>query len=350
VKPAPLPQFKPTAQVRVAWRTSLGKSKSYVFRPALSGGDVYAAGADGTLARLNAANGKVAWRINTREPLSAGVSVDSDMVLLGTSKGGVLAYGLDGKLLWRSTVSSEVLSPPRASEGVVVVRSGDGRIVGLSAAKGERQWEFQATLTPLLLRADPGVIIVGNLVLAGLPGGKLVALDLVTGAPRWEATVAQPTGANELERITDVAAPPVVEGERACAVAFQGRIACYDLAKGTLEWSRDASSAARLAMDATAVYTTDDTGAVIAFDNASGATLWKQDKLFAREVSGPAVRGSLVAVGDYQGYVHFLERADGAFVVRTGTDGSAITAPPLRAGSNVLVQTRSGGLYAIAVQ
>jgi len=48
--------------------------------------------------------------------------------------------------------------------------------------------------------------------------------------------------------------------------------------------------------------------------------------------------------------VHFLERGDGAFVARVSTDGSAISAPPLRVGSNVLVQTRSGGLFAISIK
>ena len=56
-----------------------------------------------------------------------------------------------------------------------------------------------------------------------------------------------------------------------------------------------------------------------------------------------------MAVGDYQGYVHFLDRDDGAFAVRIATDGSAIKARPQRVGQNVLVQTRKGGLYAISV-
>ena len=350
VKPAKLAEFKPTAQARVTWRASVGGSKSYIFSPALAQGAIFAAGADGTVARFDAANGKQVWRTNSGVRLSAGVAVDGDLVLVASNKGDVLAYGLDGKERWRATVTSEVLSPPRASGNIVVVRSGDGRIFGLDATSGEQQWQYQATMTPLLLRAQPGVSIIGNAVLVGLPAGKVMALNLATGIPLWGATVAQPKGANELERITDVAAPPLVDREQACAVAYQGRIACYDVAKGTLEWSRDASSAAGLATDAVAVYMTDENGAVMAFDKASGATLWKQDKLFARQVSGPAVRGSLIVVGDYEGYVHFLERADGAFVVRVSTDGSRITTPPLTVGSNVLVQTRDGGLYAIEVK
>ena len=350
VKPSPLPQFKPTADARVAWRTSVGSSKEFVFFPALRSGAIFAAANDGNVTRLDAANGRQAWRVNTKARLSGGVGADSDLVLVGSDKGVVIALSLEGKEVWRSQVTSSVLSAPRQAGNLVIARSGDGHIYGLDAANGARKWEYQATMPPLLLRDASGVTPLRELILAGLPAGKLVALNPSTGVPTWDAVVAQPKGANELERVTDVAAAPVVSEDQVCVVAFQGRIACYDAAKGTLQWGRDASSAAALAVDATSIYMTDDSGVVMAYDKASGATLWKQDKLLARGVSGPGVVGSLVVVGDYEGYVHFLERSDGAFVARISTDGSGISAPPLRVGNNVLVQTRGGGIYAIAIK
>ena len=287
MKPSPLPEFKPTAEARVAWRASVGSSKEYVFFPALRGGAIFAAGYDGNVTRLDAANGKQAWRVDSGVQLAGGVGADTDLVLVGSDRGLVIAYSLEGKEQWRSQVTSEVLSVPRAIGNLVIVRSGDGRIFGLDAANGERKWEYQATLPPLLLRAESGVTPLRDLVLVGLPAGKLVGLNLTTGVQVWDAVVAQPKGANELERVTDVAAAPVVSDDQACAVAFQGRIACYDATKGTLQWSRDASSAKSLAMDAVSVYMTDENGVVVAYDKASGATLWKQDKLLARGVSGP---------------------------------------------------------------
>lgn len=350
VKPSPLPQFTPTTQARIAWRTSLGDSKRYVFTPVLRAGAIYAAAHDGSVARYDAATGRRIWHVVTDERLSGGVGAEADQVLVASEKGAVLAYSLDGKPMWRSQVTSEVLSAPRSADGVVVVRSGDGRIAALDATTGGRRWEYQATLPPLLLRADAGVAVAQNIVLAGLPGGKLVALNLETGAPMWDAVVAQPKGANELERITDIAAAPVVEDDRACAVTFQGRIACYELTKGALLWSRDASSAVGLAADRLTVFMVDESSVVIAFDKASGATLWKQGKLSARALSAPAVVGALVVVGDFEGYVHMLDRESGAFVARIATDGSAISARPLRVGDDVLVQTRRGGLYAISIK
>ena len=69
---------------------------------------------------------------------------------------------------------------------------------------------------------------------AGTAGGHLLALDVVTGIVGWDATVANPKGATELERIADVTGLPLVLERDVCAVAYQGRVACFDLARGTL--------------------------------------------------------------------------------------------------------------------
>ena len=350
IKPAKLTDFKPTGEARVMWRVGVGDSRPYVFSPAVFQGAVFAASHAGQLVRVDATSGKQIWRVNTKAKLSGGVGAEGDIVLVGSEKGVVLAYSLDGKELWRAHVTSEVLAPPRVAQGIVVVRSGDGKIFGLDAATGERKWEHQVTLPPLILRSQSGVTFAGDLVLAGLPGGRLLALNLATGAEVWEAVIAQPKGANELERITDIGGTPVlVDAEKGCAVAYQGRVACVDLSKGTLVWGRDASSADSAAADRSTLYITDPSGVVTALDRESGATLWKQQRLLNRRVTGPTSVENFVIVGDYQGYVHVLHADDGLFVARTSTDGSAIGSEPLRVGSNVIVQTNSN-VFAIAIK
>ena len=300
---SPLPEFKPTADARVAWRASVGSSEEYVFFPALRGGAVYAAGYDG--------NGHAPGRGQRQAGLARGHRVAA----LGrrrrrrrtscwwrSDKGVVLAYSLEGKQLWRSQVTSEVLSAPRTIGNLVVVRTGDGRIFGLDAANGERKWEYQATPAAAAvarrIRRDP----VRELVLAGLPAGKLVALNLSTGAQVWDAVVAQPKGANELERVTDIAAAPVVSDGAGLRRGVPGP----HRAATTSPRARCSGAATRRPLRAwrwtrVTVYMTDESGVVVAFDKTTGATLWKQDKLLARGVSGPAAVGSLVVVGDYRG-------------------------------------------------
>ncbi|MEX0959751.1 MAG: outer membrane protein assembly factor BamB [Burkholderiales bacterium] len=346
-KPAPLPDFDPTAKTRVAWRAHVGDSGRYAFSPLYLDDAVYAASIDGDLLKLSADRGRTVWRIDAGEELSGGVGAAGNIVLVGTAEGAVLAFDTDGKRLWRSQVSSEVLSAPAGTGDIVVVRSGDSRVFGLDAKDGSRLWEYQGPTPPLTLRAVPGLVVVENAVVGGFPGGKLIVLGLRNGALLWETSVAVPRGDNELERIADIAGTPLVEADRICAVTYQGKVGCYETERGTQLWSRPASSAGSLGADPATIYYSEENGDVVALDKATGASMWRQEKLYARGVSAPLAFGDYVVVGDFKGFLHFLNKEDGAFAARRRTDGSPILAQPVALGERVLVQTDRGGLYAI---
>jgi len=349
-KMAPLAAVKNTADVKVMWTAGVGKAAAYVFTPAVVGNAVYAAAQDGTLMRVE--DGKTIWKIKAGQALSSGVGADDRLVVVGTAKGDVLAFSADdGTPRWQARVSSEVLASPTVGADGVAVKSGDNRVTLLDLADGGKKWVYQRSTPPLSVRSAGAPVFSDRYVFVGFPGGKLVALTLQNGAPAWEGTVALPKGATELDRVADVVAPPVIEGTQVCAVAFQGRVACFDLAQGgTMIWSRDISSAVGLALDGRYLFVTDEKGAVHALDRISGSSMWKQDKLLNRRVSGPAVRRGNVVVADAEGIVHFLSREDGSFVGRQKTDGTPVRTPVQLLGSNFLVQTSGGSLSAIEAQ
>jgi outer membrane protein assembly factor BamB len=349
-QPAPLVALKGTMAVRTAWKLDIGKSHDYMFSPALAGQTVLVAGGDGAIARLDAASGRPLWRIKAKMPLSAGVGTDGSMLAVGGVKGAVLTYDMEGKALWTAQASSEVLSSPVVGQGMVVVRTVDNRIVGFDAKTGEKKWTVQRVAPPLTLRDAPGMVIAGKDVIVAQPGGKLLSLVLASGAPRWEIAVGEARGATELERVTDIGGTPVIIENDVCAVSYQGRVGCFDLATGTARWTKELSSDVGVAVDQRFVFATDEKGDVLAFNRETGSSAWKNDKLGYRRLSTPVSYGRAVAVGDYQGIIHFLSREDGAFLARAATDGSAVTATPLVAGSNLIFQTQSGTVTAIAVE
>lgn len=350
-KAAELVAFEPRATTRIVWQGSVGNAQRNAFYPAVSGNTVYAAGASGQIAGFGAGTGNQQLRFEAGTPLSGGVGFGAGMLLAGTAGGEVLAFDTSGKPLWKVQLTGEVLSPPAAADGVVVVRTGDGRIYGLNATDGKRRWVYQRAMPSLAVRSYAGIVVERGAVFAGFPGGRMVAIALATGNVGWEAVVALPRGTTELERVTDVTSLPVVDGSQICAVAYQGRVACFDVQRGDTVWARDMSSVAGMGIDARSVYVTDDRSAVLALDRRSGASLWKQDKLSGRWATAPLALGRYVVVGDFQGYVHVMSRDDGAFVSRIATDGSPIQVAPVALDqSTVLVQTRNGGLYSINVQ
>jgi outer membrane protein assembly factor BamB len=349
VKAAELVPIQATGDLKVQWQASVGAAGDFVFTPAVVGDSVYAASRDGALARFD--NGRQVWRVSVGQTLSGGVGSDGKQVAVGTSKGEVLTFDAEtGNAGWKVQVSSEVLAAPAIGGGLVVVRSGDSRLFGLEAADGKRRWIYQRNTPTLSLRSNVGVLMSEQVVVAGYPGGKLVAVNTKNGAAIWEVTVALPKGSTELERVADVTSLPVVDGRQICSAAFQGRVSCFDVSTGNVLWGRDMSSSAGLDMDKRHVYVTDDNGTVFAFDRETGASVWKQDKLSMRGVSRPVVVGRYVVVADYQGFVHLLNRDDGAFAARSATDGSAVMADPQPLSNGVLVQTRNGGVFALTGQ
>jgi outer membrane protein assembly factor BamB len=233
---------------------------------------------------------------------------------------------------------------------MVVARSIDNRIIGYDAATGEKKWTVQRPAPALTLRLAPGMSVRDKDVIIAQPGGKLSSLIMATGAPRWEVEVGVARGATELERVTDIGGSPVVFENDVCAVSYQGRVGCFDLTTGSARWTRDLSSQVGVAVDQLYVFAADDKGAVFAFNRESGTNAWKNDKLAYRGLSTPVSFGRAVAVGDYQGYVHFMSREDGSLLARVATDGSPITANPVLAGSNLIFQTQNGTVAAIAVE
>ena len=353
-QPLPLTEIKPTVTLAPGWRAAIGSAGSYYFTPALADGNVYAAAADGALAAFDVRTGAQKWRVQAnRGGLSAGVAAGEGTVVVATLKGEVLAFDANGREKWKAPVSSEVLAAPLVVDGLVLVRSNDNRIYALGVADGKRRWAYQRAAPALVLRNFAGLAVGRGMVYAGFPGGRLVALSTSNGTVRWEATVALPKGSTELERIADITGAPVVGERMTCAVAYQGRVACFDAGNGQPVWSRDVSSQTGLAADARYVFITDDRSALVGLALETGSSLWKQDRMLHRGLSAPLSIGRAVIVGDYQGFLHALAREDGSLIGRTATDGTWIAAPPLRLTLGVtegfLVQTRAGGLFTFAL-
>lgn len=337
-------------EIPLMWKSRVGESETAHFLLAYNDEAVYAADEKGQLVRLDSETGEQDWSVKTEYSFSAGVNANENMVLVGTSKGEVLAYNDAGQSLWKAQLSSEILSPPRVQSDIVVVRTADARIYGLDAIDGNRKWVYQGTTPTLTVRSYAGVAIDQGAVFAGFAGGKMVAMSLFNGNIGWEAVVSQPSGVTELERMTDITSTPAIDDQLVCAVAYQGRVGCYQVIDGAQIWARESSSSAGLAMDNDYVYVTEDNGVLAAYDKRSGAGMWKQARLGSKKLTAPLVAGNYIIVGGAKGYVNVLRNYDGVVLARAETDGGAIRSQPQRIPGGFVVQTVKGGIFAFSTQ
>ena len=347
-EPAPLVEFAPSLTPRVAWRTSVGSARRAVLQPAVLENAIYAAAGNGTVVRIGP-TGDIVWRVDTNTPITGAVGSDGFVVAVGSPRGDVIALGADGKELWRAQVGAAIQSPPLVGRGLVVVRGSDYRVTAFEATSGRRRWNYQRTVPPLTLSAPSEMSFAGDFVAVGYPSGRLVMLAVANGTVRWDAPVAEPRGATEVERLVDVLGAPRVIGGEVCAAAYQGRIACFEVGNGNLRWAREFSAGAGLGADANRVYGVDAKSQVAAFASSTGANAWRQEKLLNRDLTTPLALRRAVLVGDYAGYLHFLSPEDGGFLARVPL-GSEINATPQAFGGGAIVQTQDGTVALVTVE
>ncbi|AXV81895.1 outer membrane protein assembly factor BamB [Ralstonia solanacearum] len=344
-EPAKLQDVQQVLAVRQAWSVSVGKSGRYVMQPAVAGDNVYVSAAGGTVTALEGATGRAVWRGKADVDLTSGPGSDGTLTAVAGEKGTIIAFDDKGAQKWKASVNGEVLTAPLVGQGLVVVRTTDGRIMGLDGASGERKWIYQRSSSALNLRSSLPMVFAGDNVVLGFAGGKLGAIAANNGALRWEATVSYPRGVSEIERLNDVTGTPSIDGQQVCAVSFQGRVACFDITTGAPRWGRDFSSPTGVTQEDGNLFAADDKSVVYGFNAQNGADLWKNEALLWRELGAPLAFGRAVIVGDFEGWLHFLSRDDGKFVARVKADGSAISAAPVVVGQTLVVQTRGGGVY-----
>ncbi len=368
--PNQLEPMQDRIKVKYMWSRKVGDGvgdRYLKLPPVISENKMYLLDHQGHLWCLSTKDGEPLWERDLAKQVESGPVLEEGYLFAGTSKGEVLAISpVDGNIIWESALSSEILSAPTSQQGIVVARTVDGKVYGLEAKTGKRLWVYERGVPVLTLRGTGRPLIADGVVYAGLDNGHLVALTLREGTVLWDTTIAVPQGRTEIERMVDVDATPMIADGVIYTVAYQGRLSALRADSGRVLWVRDVSSYAGLQMDPYRLYVVDSEGMVIAMDRSSGATLWKQDKLLRRKLTRPQLQMQYLVVADYNGYVHWLSREDGAILARDRVrdnrfgDGTAlnddehsransILATPVVADNMLYAVNRLGVLTAFSV-
>jgi outer membrane protein assembly factor BamB len=348
--PAELVDIKSVLPVDKLWSTGVGGGGE-ALRLALGLAHeedvLYAAARDGKVRAIDAANGRTRWQTDTKLELSAGPGAGNGLVVVGTNDGEVVALDAEaGTVRWTARVSGEILAAPLVAGDRVVVRSVDGRMRALLASDGSEAWMVEDIVPRLSLRGTAPPVLAGSTVICGFDSGKVMAVNLESGEILWQAQVSTPKGRSELERLADVDAAVQVDGGDVYAVGYQGRAAMIALDSGQIWWARDLSSYRGLALDDANLYVATSEGDVVALRRRDASILWTQQGLKRRWLSTPAVVGPAVMVGDFDGYLHWLDRESGTFVARERPGRDRISVAPLVVGDRVFVVDDGGEIVA----
>jgi len=346
-KPKPLESLMPKIAGRQVWSAKLDGVR-FPLSVVVRDGSFIVASSGGTLMALEAESGRQLWTASAGAPLSAGVGSDGRFHAVVTMDNKLVSF--DGsKEIWREQLKSRVSTAPLVAGERVFVMGVDRAVHAYDAKDGKRLWTLQRPGEALTLLHIGVLTGVKDTLVAG-QGPRLAGIDPTRGTLRWEVPVGSPRGTNEVERLADLIGPAVRLGTRLCARSFQAAVGCVDTETGRLLWARNTGGINAVDGDEELIFGADATDRIVAWKTANGETTWTSERMLFRGLSAPASVGPTVAFGDFEGYVHFLDRKDGQPLLRLSTDGSPVVGRPALSGTTLLVVTRNGGLFAFRPQ
>lgn len=350
-QPTKLTDFNATLKAERVWTASVADKGAKPLRLGLGlsidGNRVYAAGRKGEVAAFDLQSGRTLWRTKTKLALSGGPGSGAGLVVVGSTFGDLVALNSsDGAVRWKTRLNGEVLSAPAVSERLIALRTVDGKLRGISPKDGQELWSQEQQVPRLSLRGTASPVMTGDLVLSGFDNGKVEAVNVNDGSVQWETTISPAHGKTELERMDDVDSTVRVSGSDVYAIGFQGRVSMLALDTGQTWWSHDASSFRAIGLDDSSLYVSTSDGEVVALRRRTGTELWRQKALLHRRLSAAVEADTSIVTADYQGYVHWLDKATGALAARASTGKVRISNTPVVAGNLVLVVNDAGKISA----
>ncbi|MFC3907619.1 outer membrane protein assembly factor BamB [Legionella dresdenensis] len=352
--PSALEPITAKQKLKTKWDVVAGSTlKSTTFlklKPVTVGNIIYTADASGIINAINKQNGNLVWNKKISSNIVSGPTVAAGHIAVGTDDAKiVILKESNGEEAWQTRVSSDVLSKPVIAHNKVIAKTIDGNLYAFDLNSGKQLWLTDHGSPSLILKASSSPIVVDNrLILVGYSDGKLDAVDIESGEVLWQRSIAYASGSSDVERLVDIDADPIVQGDTAYLASYQGYVGALSLANGEFVWRKPASTYKNIVIGGDTLYMTDSDDVVWALSKKTGKVSWKQVGLKARGLTEPVLSGNRLIIGDKTGMLHVLSTQNGEFLARTQLSGAIIIAPTVD-NNNVYVMTANGRLNRISV-
>lgn len=352
--PTPLTDLIDPMDVERLWSVRIGgggENLDLQLRPSTDGSRVFAAAHGGEVMAVDARTGERLWDTDLDLPLASGPGYGDERLAVGSNDGDLAVLSArDGTLLWQKNLGAEVLATPLIVGGLVVVRTVDGRLIALDVEDSIERWTVRREVPPLSLRGNAAPAYGDERVVAGFDDGTVMAVELRTGNVLWDVSFLPPGGRTVIDRLADIDADIRIVGDGVYVLGYHSKVAMLSLTTGQVVWDVDLSAYQRPGLDWSRIYITDYEGGIRCIDRSNGASRWVQQDLRNRGTTGPVSVGRHVVVGDFEGYLHWLDYESGLIEARTRAGSDGISAPPLVLEDIVYAQSEAGNLYAFRLE
>jgi outer membrane protein assembly factor BamB len=234
------------------------------------------------------------WKKGFEAPVTSSPAYCDGKVVFGSRDGSIYAFSPEGQLIWQCRTGNGVGASPSCASGKVIAANYAGDVICLDGGSGEKLWTHKAgdkIVSSPRVRSD--FVIVGTMA------GNLMALRMKDGSRLWSKKIG-----------TSIWAGTTIAKDYIIAATTDGTLAKFDH-KGKILWS------------------------AVPGGGILSTPLCLEDE-------------NLVVFGTKDKYIYGYSLSGGDLMWRY-LCGGEVNAPPVAAGSSILVGSEDGNLYALSM-
>ena len=349
-----------------AWEVSIGRGTTLDARlgsaPVVADGRVYTIDTAATVRAFDAQTGGAVWstqfgteRGNEAALFGGGIAYGNGRIYATNGLGFVAALdATNGGLVWQVRPGGPLRGAPTVAPGALYVMSQDNQIYSLNPADGTTNWSQAAALEIAGVFGVASPAFAQGTVVAGFSSGELNAYRYENGRIVWQDALARTAIRTSVSSLSDIDADPVIDSGQVIAIGQGGRMVALELITGQRMWELNLAGIATPWVAGDWVFVVTDEAKLIAIARATGKVRWiSQLPQFRREKSksgqisyvGPVLAGGRLIVANNQGALIFVDPVTGAVQGQTAV-GASVTLPPVVANNALYVLDDDGRLHA----
>ena len=349
-----------------AFSVTVGQGSSVSARlaasPVVAGGRVYTIDTTATVRASDAQTGAEVWRTrfgvergNEASLYGGGIAFDGGRIYATNGLGFVAALdATNGGIVWQVRPGGPLRGSPTVASDAVYVMSQDNQLYSLKTADGTTNWSNAAALEVAGVFGSAAPAFAQGTVVAGFSSGELNAYRYENGRLVWQDTLSRTSITTSVSALSDIDADPVIDGGQVFAVGQGGRMVALELISGQRMWELNLAGIATPWVAGDWVFVVTDDAKLLAVHRSNGKIRWiTQLRRFEKErskrgqisYSGPVLAGGRLIVVGSDGSLVNVAPENGAVQTQTSV-GAGISLSPVVANSTLYVLDDAGRLTA----
>lgn len=340
-----------------AFTVQAGRGSSLTARlasaPIVANGRVYVIDTLGTVRAFDAQTGAQVWssqtpveKGNQAELYGGGVAYDQGHIYASNGLGFVSALDeRNGGIIWKVRPGGPLRGAPSVAGGSIYVISQDNQIYSLKEDDGSTNWSQPASLEVAGVFGSASPAVGQGTVVAGFSSGELNAYRYENGRQVWADALQRTSIRTSVSTLNDIDADPVIDSGQVIAVGAGGRMVAMDLITGQRQWEINIAGIATPWVAGDWIFVVTDDAKLLCVYRQNGHIRWitqlpqfekPKSKKGLINYSGPILAGGRLIVTGTNGALVFLDPTTGSFQSQTNI-GAPVSLPPVVANSSLYV-------------